>query len=388
MIIFVSDFNVLQGSGYTNISTNLCYEMFRKYKIGMTCLGFNYRGEEHNYPFSIVPLDSFSSIPNCIKEITNSGAKIDAVIVALDIPLQTQLKSSLVGYKYIGIFPLEAPPLSFNAAKSLSSFDYCLVMSEFAKEELLKQGVKSEFIPLGVSEKFKPVDKDKRKKLRKSMGYNDNDFVILTIAENQERKNLSKTAEIVSKFTCNITERDRAGYCLNKEVTQSNVYWNVVTTLSSPIGWDLDDLILRTGIENVTRFYEHGLPLEDLINLYYVSDCLLLTSKAEGLGIPILEAMACKLPCIGTDCTAINEHLKDGRGLLIQPDYILGDPFGNQLRYMVSIEDGVKQLNYLKNEMSDEDKEKMVESAFNYVNKRNWNDCSDVLFNSLKQIIK
>ena len=47
--------------------------------------------------------------------------------------------------------------------------------------------------------------------------------------------------------------------------------------------------------------------VEDMVALYKACDCFVLPSKGEGLGLPILEAMACGKPIIATDWSALSE---------------------------------------------------------------------------------
>ena len=53
--------------------------------------------------------------------------------------------------------------------------------------------------------------------------------------------------------------------------------------------------------------------------LYYKGSILVFPSKLEGLGLPLLEGMACGLPAIATDAPPMNEFVKDGyNGLLVK----------------------------------------------------------------------
>jgi glycosyltransferase involved in cell wall biosynthesis len=87
------------------------------------------------------------------------------------------------------------------------------------------------------------------------------------------------------------------------------------------------------------------MPPENLWSLYAMSDCFLLTSKAEGLGLPIMEAMACGLPVVATDTGAITELLADGRGFLVSPEYVVGvDVWGNEKRDFFCIVEGANVI--------------------------------------------
>lgn len=57
-----------------------------------------------------------------------------------------------------------------------------------------------------------------------------------------------------------------------------------------------------------------------LKELYASCDAWLFGSRIEGFGLPILEAMACRTPVIGTPTGAAPELLAEGAGLLVNPE--------------------------------------------------------------------
>ena len=54
--------------------------------------------------------------------------------------------------------------------------------------------------------------------------------------------------------------------------------------------------------------------------IYASCDAWLFASRSEGYGLPILEAMACKTPVIGTPAGAAPELLASGGGVLVKPE--------------------------------------------------------------------
>ena len=52
---------------------------------------------------------------------------------------------------------------------------------------------------------------------------------------------------------------------------------------------------------------------------YGSMDILLMPSVREGFGLSIAEAMACGLPVVATNCSAIPELIDDGKGGFLCP---------------------------------------------------------------------
>lgn len=83
--------------------------------------------------------------------------------------------------------------------------------------------------------------------------------------------------------------------------------YNELTSLVRSLG--LGDRVTFTGF----------VPDEHLVVLYNAATMLVLPSKGEGFGLPVVEAMACGLPVAASDRNALPEVL-GGAGLLFDPD--------------------------------------------------------------------
>lgn len=267
-IVWLSDMDVM-GSGYKNLSVSLCVELA---KLGheIKVLGLNYGGQEHWFDFSIIPVSNIQFVPMMIHNLKVMW-DFDVLIVALDIPWHQRIMALFPdrSWQYWGIFPLEAPPLSLSWANLIGSMDQQFVISEFGTAEAHRMGVGAKFLPIGIdTEAWRIPSGEERKMLRGSFGYTDEDFVILTVADNQERKFLSRTAQIVRDF------RDKY---------QVPVRWVLVTRIHSDVGWSIANLASDMNLMQEMLPLERGMSFKELWSLFALADCFLVTSKAEGL---------------------------------------------------------------------------------------------------------
>jgi glycosyltransferase involved in cell wall biosynthesis len=330
-ILVVTDCD-FAGSGYFYIAVPL-FTKLAQMGHEIRIAGLSYQGQEHNYPFSIIPAkdtnDAYAIVHNlCSLPQTTP----DVIIVALDIPLQIMFQDRFksFGKPYIAITPLENGPLCLSWAAPMFNMDWVFFISELGKQEAMKAGLtKVDHIQVGIDTDFWRVPTSEEKAtFRKGMGIAEDEFVILTVADNQERKNLWAALSITSKL---------------KELGRK-VKHILVTRVDSQFGWKIRDLAVDLNINQELMTMNRGMPLENLWSLYAMSDCFLLTSKAEGLGMPVLEAMASGLPVVGTDTGAITELLSNGRGFLISAEYVFRDVWGNSSRSMISISSATNMI--------------------------------------------
>lgn len=333
-IAIVSDFS-FKGSGYLNIVVPLCKGLTEK-GHEIHAVGLGYSGEEHNFDFSIIPCSSFTDAHAMMNNLKYQwGAEI--FIVALDIPHQaTFIKIAKdLGIKVISITPLENPPLTMSWAFILQNADKAFFISQMGTDEAIKAGVDTaEHLVVGMdTNSWRLRTKEEYEKGRKLFNISDDTLVVLTVADNQERKNLSKAMEIVSRV---------------KKEKGIKVKYILVTREHSEVGWKLRDLAMDYGIPSDLMIFERGLSFGELYSLYAISDVFLLTSKAEGLGMPVMEAMSVGVPVVATNCGAMPELLgsdyKWERGFLMDTEYSMIDPWGNSRRDFPKADSGVEAL--------------------------------------------
>jgi glycosyltransferase involved in cell wall biosynthesis len=333
-IIYCSDMSIL-GSGYRNISVPLCMGLSQMGHEIKT-IGLDYHGEEHNFPFTIIPCRNFRDMSAMISNLQKLWNP-DILLTSMDIPWHERLLVGLSQIKaaplpYVGIFPLESDPLCFEWANVLLGMTGQMCISQFGTEECKKMGIPVEYFPVGIDkDSWRLPSADEQKTIREAFGFDEDAFVILTVADNHERKNLSRAFEIVSAF---------------KKQSGKKIIYALVTRENLEVGYKLRSLAIRPDIEigSSLRIFERGLDFRQLWSLYAVADAFLLTSKAEGLGMPILESMIMGVPVVAPNHTGMKELLADGRGFTVEPSYQFIDTFGNGNRYLIDVQPAVDAL--------------------------------------------
>ncbi len=113
-------------------------------------------------------------------------------------------------------------------------------------------------------------------------------------------------------------------------------------------------------------------PQEQLREFYAQCDAWLFGSRSEGFGLPILEAMACRTPVIGTPAGAAPELLADGAGILVQPE---------SPEAMAQAIERIYQ-------MSEAEWQNMSNAAYAKVTDYTWDDAADRFEAVLQQVVE
>ena len=108
-------------------------------------------------------------------------------------------------------------------------------------------------------------------------------------------------------------------------------------------------------------------PQDQIRELYAQCDAWLFSSRTEGFGLPILEAMACRTPVIGTPAGAAPELISQGGGCLVKPD----DP-ADMAAAIVQV-----------CSQSDADWRGMSDAAYSTATKYTWDDATDLFEQAL-----
>lgn len=79
----------------------------------------------------------------------------------------------------------------------------------------------------------------------------------------------------------------------------------------------------KTDLPDNIEIIDKDLTRAELIELYYASDCVVLPSKWESIGLPILEGLAAGKPVITSNAAPMNEFIREGlNGYLVPCDIV------------------------------------------------------------------
>lgn len=154
---------------------------------------------------------------------------------------------------------------------------------------------KIEYVPgIGLNiEKFELKAFD-RNSYRNKLGYNNNDFIILSVGELNKNKNHKVVLKAISKLHNPNIKYIIAGQGELKEY--------------------LLDLAKRLKIENQVQLMGFR---NDIPQLLKISDLYILPSIREGLNVSLMEAIVSHLPCLANDIRGNDDLVTEDRGILV-----------------------------------------------------------------------
>lgn len=98
------------------------------------------------------------------------------------------------------------------------------------------------------------------------------------------------------------------------KVTKRKVHLDIIGEGSE--GEVIREMVRKNKLTNVTM---HGrLPREEVMKFYQTSDALVMPSLYEAQPLVLLEAMAARIPIIGTNVIGVGEHIKNA-GIVVEP---------------------------------------------------------------------
>lgn len=224
---------------------------------------------------------------------------------------------------------------------TITKEDYKLANNNFKTKIFHTHGV-------GVnSQEFKPYSKDKILKLKESLGYSQDDFILICVGELNKNKNQSIIIRAVAELV--------------KEVPNIKL----LLAGNGPMEDELKILSKQLYADKFINFIGYTNELSKYIN---ISDIVISASYREGLPLNIMEGMLCEKPVIASNNRGHNELIQEGRnGFLFNPNdhkelkYHIINIFNNPKLYFKLGLNGSKDMNLYTDESVLEELTKVYE---------------------------
>lgn len=210
--------------------------------------------------------------------------------------------------------PVDIDPAPDGIIQALSTAAYPMVYSQWGVDVLARAGIKAHCVPCSApANVFTPGDKmEARGRFSPTRDY---DFLVTMVAANKSGDDRKGFAEALQGFAKFAEKRPNSVLYLH-------------TDWGGPV--KVGHIARRLGIErNVIQPDQYalinGMLTEHyMANVYRASDVLLNPCKAEGFGLPIVEAQMCGCPVAATDFATTDELLFAGWRLSGQKDWYIG----------------------------------------------------------------
>jgi D-inositol-3-phosphate glycosyltransferase len=272
-------------------------------------LGLNYFGDPHEYPYPVYPCVQphdggrdgwgLGRLPRMVARL-----KPDVVVLLNDpwnvpgyLKALEQLPEGTARPPIVGWLAVDAKN---QAGEPLNDLARVVTWTRFAADELRGGGYRGEcsIVPLGVDlDVFYPRDRAGARATVLPAGVPQDAFVVGVVGRNQLRKRLDLTIQYFAEW---VRPRQR---------DDAYLYLHVAPTGDS--GCDVRSLVRYYGLHGRVVVAEphigHGDPTSRLPLLYSSFDAYLTTTQGEGWGLPCLEAMACGVPCVVPDWSALGD---------------------------------------------------------------------------------
>ena len=237
--------------------------------------------------------------------------KADIIISLFDIwPMMPENIPASI--KWFPWFPVDSEPMPPEVMQKAMIAQKPITMSKFGKRMAEQVGIDAYYVPHGIDTKlYKPVDMTKA---REYLSFPKDKFIVGTIAANKGVPPRKSWFELIAAFAAlKQKHKDVMWYIHSDDGTRGGETVNIVKycqVMGLKVGYikEFNSIPYEVDVLLVDQYLNLvGLPDEYMTAVYNALDVMMLVSRGEGFGIPIVEAQACGCPVIVGDWTAMSE---------------------------------------------------------------------------------
>jgi glycosyltransferase involved in cell wall biosynthesis len=196
----------------------------------------------------------------------------------------------------------------FNRRKNAK---YAIAMSKFGEQELLEAKIPKDDIFYAPHSYNPNIYKVQESAMRKDLQVPDDAHLTMVNSANKGNNPVRKSwSEMLAAWAEWANGRKDAFIYIHTESEGIASGVNLPTLLNA-LGVSPEQVRFAPQLE-----YRMNIPAPTIASLYAASDVLLMPSRGEGFGVPLIESQACGTPVITTDWTAMTELC--GAGWLVE----------------------------------------------------------------------
>lgn len=248
---------------------------------------------------------------NDVVEGTAKDFKADVLVTLYDAWPLNFYKNESFDTPWVAWAPVDHETMPPPTLEALKHADLPVAYSKHGLHTMLAEGLDAAYIPHGIDTNiFKPLEGAKER-----VGFDPEAFVFGVIAANVGYPSRKSIPDIMLAYSL---------FRQARPDLKSVLYMHMLTS-QEKAGVNVWEIAKSLGIgEHVVTcdqwHYNKSYPTGHMVDLYNSFDVLLNPSMGEGFGIPIMEAISCGVPAIGSDITSMPELIGENgeRGLLVE----------------------------------------------------------------------
>jgi glycosyltransferase involved in cell wall biosynthesis len=380
-IIWFGD--LVNPSGFGRIGNQVCKRLVAR---GWPVMGVSIPWIGHplnplNFP--VVGLGG-ADIWNRFTTIVNAE-KPTVVVVCQDFPYaQTAFHGCQIDWsvtKFITVTPIDGTPVHPQWLQMVDLADATMVISRFGVEAMRLAGKGVDLLHPGVdTHEFYPAEsREEVVALRGRLGIAPDAFVVGMFAMNQGRKCVSQTVNLFREFA-----RDKPDAVLYLDMDKtSSAGWDIPTLCQQidPLGE-----VLRIGERVLFREDAFRVDIIGLRERYLLCDVNSVVSHREGFGLPLIEAMACKIVSMALDWCSGPEVVGGGKGVLVRRlPYMEHGTWGGARDAFPDMADWRAKLDRLYRKPGE--RQIVAERGYQWASTLKWDTAADQFETVLKRVV-
>jgi glycosyltransferase involved in cell wall biosynthesis len=395
-LLFYGDFNCTTGFG--NVSKQLIDNWSKNKNFNIVILAINDLSEKpYNYKENVFVIPCLVADENkdgyarleLLKTLYSES--FDVLFALNDIEVLNSIGEHLANVKkerakankkktkFVLYTPIDSEPRPSDC-EVVNIFDEVITYTEYGRavlKPIIKESVwkKIKVIPHGIdTEVFYPIPYElENSETKKQIFGRDDVFVFGSVNRNSARKDLATLM---------------IGFAMFKHTSQADAVLYLHCNPKDKMGIDCYRLSERLGLEVGKDIFfpkdfneNNGISESELNKIYNTFNCFITTTTAEGWGLSIVEAMACKKLVVAPKHTSIQEITDNGNNAFtfkfMQRAVFVND--FEKIRFISNSEEVAQVCGIVYNlqneepEVQDQVKE-IIDRAYEHVTKWKWKD--------------